>query len=325
MLTSSASELQYTTDFVEISSPPVVPKVSGTLLPRERAESSFDAFVDVFPSWAVTRRGVAWERTGAEVIHAENSDRFELRLRAPFHTLVFYEKGGRRDGETTVDGLPPSRLRDVTNKLTFVPADHEYRDSYAGGESVRLVLFYIDEAVLSRANAAREKLGPLMFFDDVSLKGTAAKLKAALDVSGSEPKVYLEALALVLSHELAQFKAQPAAREIVRGGLAAWQQRIVTKYIAEHLAEHIPLATLADMTKLSTFYFCRAFKQSLGVPPHRYHMQLRAERAKELLAERKFSVTEIGFKLGFSDTSSFTTAFRRVTGQTPTGYLRNAL
>ena len=110
---------------------------------------------------------------------------------------------------------------------------------------------------------------------------------------------------------------------LVNGGLAGWQQRIVTSYIEEHLAEQIPLATLARLVRLSPYYFCRAFKQSLGMPPHRYHNSRRIEQAKTLLAKPELSVTEIGLTVGFSETSSFTAAFRKATGQTPTAYHRS--
>jgi AraC family transcriptional regulator len=73
---------------------------------------------------------------------------------------------------------------------------------------------------------------------------------------------------------------------------------------------------------LSTFHFCRAFKQSFGVPPHRYHTNRRIEQAKAMLAERKHSVTEVGLTVGFSETSSFTAVFRKITGQTPSRYHR---
>ena len=76
------------------------------------------------------------------------------------------------------------------------------------------------------------------------------------------------------------------------------------------------VATLSRLARLSPYYFCRAFKQSLGVTPHRYHAQRRIERAKP-----NSSVTEIGLALGFSETSSFTSdAFRRITGLTPSAY-----
>ena len=43
------------------------------------------------------------------------------------------------------------------------------------------------------------------------------------------------------------------------------------EFIEEHLAEEISLAALAELVNLSLFHFARAFKQSFGVPPHRYH------------------------------------------------------
>ncbi len=113
------------------------------------------------------------------------------------------------------------------------------------------------------------------------------------------------------------------AREVlVKGGLAAWQQRAVTAYIEEHLAEPISLATLAQLARLSPYYFCRAFKRSLGLPPHRYHSNRRIEHAKRLLAEPTPSVTDIGRMVGYCETSSFTAAFHKATGITPTTYRR---
>jgi AraC-like DNA-binding protein len=56
------------------------------------------------------------------------------------------------------------------------------------------------------------------------------------------------------------------------------------------------------------------------VPPHRFHNGRRIERAKTLLAKPAQSVTEIGFTVGFSEASSFTAAFRKETGLTPSPY-----
>jgi AraC family transcriptional regulator len=49
----------------------------------------------------------------------------------------------------------------------------------------------------------------------------------------------------------------------------------------------------------------------------------RIERAKGLLADPLASVTDIAFDAGFKGTSAFSATFRRVTGQTPTGYRRS--
>jgi hypothetical protein len=68
-------------------------------------------------------------------------------------------------------------------------------------------------------------------------------------------------------------------RPPTRGTLAVWQQRVVAAYIGDHLAEAIPLHVLAKLVHLSAYYLCRAFKQSFGIPPHRYHINRRMDRA----------------------------------------------
>jgi AraC family transcriptional regulator len=97
----------------------------------------------------------------------------------------------------------------------------------------------------------------------------------------------------------------------------------VTAYIEEHVADDIPLATLAELARLSPFHFCRSFKEAFGMPPCRYHANRRIERAKQLLTNRELSVMAIALDVGFSDTSTFTAAFHRLTGQTPSRYRRN--
>jgi AraC family transcriptional regulator len=59
------------------------------------------------------------------------------------------------------------------------------------------------------------------------------------------------------------------------------------------------------------------------MPPHRYHNARRIDHAKTLLARPTCSVTEIALTVGFSETSSFTAAFRKATGSTPTAYRRS--
>jgi AraC family transcriptional regulator len=97
----------------------------------------------------------------------------------------------------------------------------------------------------------------------------------------------------------------------------------VAAFIEEHVADDIPLATLAELARLSPYHFCRSFKESFGMPPHRYHASRRIERAKQLLANRELSITTIALDVGFSDTSAFTAAFHRLTDQTPSRYRRN--
>ena len=282
--------------------------------------------VDVLPGDLVKRRTISWPGITVEYIQATSGKRIEYRFQASTHLLVVWEQAARGGGETYVEGLPRSTLGILTRKLTFVPAGHEYRDWHEARSSTRVMFFHFDPAapeVRSAIAANGASLAPRLLFEDATLWETALKVKGAAECTGPEDSAYFEALAIVLLHELIRLNRARLRPDVpARGGLAGWQQRLVTDYIEEHLAENISLSTLAQLVRLSPFHFCRAFKQSFGTPPHRYHIGRRVERAKDLLATRAVSVTDIGLTVGFSETSAFTTAFRKATGLAPTRYCR---
>jgi AraC-like DNA-binding protein len=283
--------------------------------------------VEISQADMVTRQTMTWPGMAAEFVTSSSHEKIEYRFRAPVHLLAVWEQGTRRDGETFVEGLPRSTLRDVARKLTFVPAGHEYSEWHAPRSRTSVMYFYIDPARLPlhcELDMADMPAAPRLFFEDTTLWDTALKLKRSVESPTTANRLYAEALGVVLVHELMRLnRGRQRVDAPVRGGLAAWQQRSVTAYIEEHLAEPVPLASLAELARLSPYHFCRAFKQSFGVPPHRYHTARRIERAKALLANPRLSVTDIGLTVGFSETSSFTAAFRKATGLTPTGYRRN--
>ncbi|WGD50082.1 AraC family transcriptional regulator [Bradyrhizobium sp. CB1650] len=252
---------------------------------------------------------------------------FEYRFRAPCHLLIAAEVAERYDGETFVEGLPRSTLRNFTGKLTFVPAGHDFHGSQKPRTLNRTIYFYIDPRGPLADPALRFgelEFRPRLFFYDHDLWQTALKLKSQVESSGAMLRQYAEALGILLSHELVRINSDATLCETVtHGGLASWQRKRVAAYIEEHVADDIPLATLAELARLSPWHFSRSFKQSFGVPPHKYHARRRIERAKQLLANRDLSVTAIAFEVGFSETSTFTAAFHRLTGQTPSKYRRN--
>jgi AraC-like DNA-binding protein len=107
------------------------------------------------------------------------------------------------------------------------------------------------------------------------------------------------------------------------GGLAPRALQRVREYVEEHLSENIELETLADIAGLSKWHFARAFKQSVGTPPHFYLVQRRLERAQELLAETDLPLAQIALKIGFSDQSHFSRRFRTLLGLTPRSFRRS--
>jgi transcriptional regulator GlxA family with amidase domain len=94
-----------------------------------------------------------------------------------------------------------------------------------------------------------------------------------------------------------------------RGGLAPWQLRRAELLMTTQLGAHVPLGRIAEECGLSVRHFARAFRQSSGVPPHRWLLNRRVERAKELLRNPLPSLADVGLACGFADQSHFTRMF----------------
>lgn len=81
--------------------------------------------------------------------------------------------------------------------------------------------------------------------------------------------------------------------------------------------EEWPVTRLAEVSGTSAAHFARSFKQAFGVPPHRYLLTRRIERATALLRDTDTEITEIAFATGWSSLGTFGRTFRDVTGESP--------
>jgi AraC-like DNA-binding protein len=133
-------------------------------------------------------------------------------------------------------------------------------------------------------------------------------------------RVCSDAQALWHSRGLTMTGSGAAARP--RGGLPPGALRRVRDHVEAHLSEKIELRDLAAIAGLSACHFSRAFKQSMGKPPHRYLMTRRIAAAAELIEKTDQTMTEISLEVGFSDQSHFTRVFLGMTGETPRAFRR---
>jgi transcriptional regulator GlxA family with amidase domain len=81
--------------------------------------------------------------------------------------------------------------------------------------------------------------------------------------------------------------------------------------------EDWPVSRLARVSGVSQAHFARSFKQAFGVPPHRYLLTRRIERAMALLRDTDRSVTEIAFDSGWESLGTFGRTVRDVMGESP--------
>ncbi|WP_417799767.1 AraC family transcriptional regulator [Tenacibaculum sp.] len=93
----------------------------------------------------------------------------------------------------------------------------------------------------------------------------------------------------------------------------------IKDYLHTYFDSKITLEQLSEVSGLSTYYLNRVFSKSIGIPPHKYLMSLRLNKAQELL-KLKNSVTEVGYMVGFFDQSHFTRNFKLFLGITPKQY-----
>jgi AraC-like DNA-binding protein len=114
----------------------------------------------------------------------------------------------------------------------------------------------------------------------------------------------------------------PPGDNTARGGMGFGSLRRTREHIERQLAHKISLPELAGIAGLSAGHFSRAFKQSVGMSPHRYLLQRRIAAAADLIRNTDRPLAEVALNVGFSDQSHFTRVFARESGETPSAFRR---
>lgn len=78
-----------------------------------------------------------------------------------------------------------------------------------------------------------------------------------------------------------------------------------------------PVSRLASVSGASQAYFARSFRDAFGIPPHRYLLTRRVERAVALLRDTDLPIIDIALQTGWNSIGTFGRVFRDVTGENP--------
>lgn len=125
--------------------------------------------------------------------------------------------------------------------------------------------------------------------------------------------------------------AQPLAASPAQVGVDALQDPVLLRRLlrakdrmdaASH--EAWPVKRLAGVSGVTEAHFARSFKRAFGVPPHRYLLTRRIERAATLLRDTALGITEIAFATGWESLGTFGRTFRDITGKSPSALRREA-
>jgi AraC family transcriptional regulator len=119
---------------------------------------------------------------------------------------------------------------------------------------------------------------------------------------------------LFCAHITQRYAPSFGAIRTYRGGLAPWQKRRAAELLRENLDVRLGLANLAQECGLSVSHFARSFRRSFGTSAHRYLMFQRIEKAKALLSNSAFALSEVALQSGFADQASFGIYIRKSRG-----------
>jgi AraC family transcriptional regulator len=281
-----------------------------------------DGRLGVLPAAPVATSGpLGWSALRAE--HFRDTPDFDLDLPGQTHHLLsLYLRPPERMGlwceGLEWEAVPPP------GSILVLPAGHARRAYWRGPtESVHV---HLDPGLVSRVAAEALDLDPgrvalpaVGALTHPQIQAAILAISAELADGAAGGRLLAESLANVVAvHLIRHFAPADRVAHRPRGGLSERKLRAALEYIEDHLDSELTLDAIAAVAHLSPYHFARMFKTSTGLPPHRYVITRRVERAKRLLRDGgDLSLAQVAARSGFWDQGHFTRHFKRLVGVTP--------
>ena len=243
----------------------------------------------------------------------------------PQDTVTLYLGGPMRSVRWSADGVHEGHASKgaVTVKVSGQPAGWRI-DEAADLLCVRFAPVFLGHvAEENDLDPGAVELRPGLDERDEAAKYVGLAMLAEMESGGASGRVYGDALATALAtHLLRNHAASPQGVSERGGGLPRSDLRRVTDFVNDHLSEDLGLPEMAGVANLSQHHFSRQFKRSTGLPPHRYVIGRRVERARELLSGTDLPVGDVAGAVGFANQSHLALHFRRHFGVAPSALRR---
>lgn len=263
----------------------------------------------------------SWPGLSAEHVKILGPSEYDFSLPVSPNFLMLLDLH-RVDGETEISGCPRTQKKNLRHRLTFVPNGAVVRGWSRIAKPAAFTALYFDARLLDESRCDLSRVPPIAEFEDHMLRTTMLQFQAILSDPALDLPGYAETLATLLAFEIGRLRSQLKEPAPSGHGLSQRQVRLVIDHLEGHLQEKTTIAELSGLLGLSRFHFIRAFKKAVGMPPHQFILHRRIERARELLADRDLSVSEIAARSGFGGVAQLSRAFRQIVGTTPTSFRR---
>lgn len=124
--------------------------------------------------------------------------------------------------------------------------------------------------------------------------------------------------------DLLQYYPDTASSSPLQSRLPTGMEQVL-RYIDQHYHEPISLATLASIMNVNKTYFSQLFRECNGMGPKEYIVKMRIAAAIQLLKSSDRVILDIAQACGFNSPSNFYSAFKHVTGHSPSQYRQRPL
>jgi AraC family transcriptional regulator len=238
-------------------------------------------------------------------------DAFAIHVRLKPSAMDLWIDGKRKPATTNIPGA--TYLFDLRSDTVC--------EIFSSFDNIR---FYISQASLDEL-AFDQGMRPVKGLvlsawgsQDKVLFGLANALLDQVERPDERSNLFIDHIALAFHAHLIESYGKVAVPVRSNAGkLSPWQLRRALDFITAHLNDDPTIAELAQPCGLSSGYFARAFRRTLGVTPHQWLVRKRVARARTLLLTSALSLADIAVLCGFVDQSHFTRVFARFEGDSP--------
>lgn len=236
------------------------------------------------------------------------------------HTLVMHDSKSMAQAERMLDGQRQIEQVGCGN-ITIVPANISHQvcwDREADFTLLSLEPAHIAQIADESVDIDRTELIPHFTKFDPLIYQIGRSLKAELKSGGLGSRLFVDSLVTALAiHLLRNYAVRQQPLRNYTHGLPKYLLESALDYINTYLGEDLSLEAIAAEVGMSQYYFCRLFKQSIGLAPYQYVIQQRVERAKRLLKQPELSISDIALQCGFASQGHLNLHFKRLVGVTP--------
>lgn len=215
--------------------------------------------------------------------------------------------------------------RKPTSQFNFIPSTSAlFQPGFAsrwnfGGAVDMAIIHFLDESAdnvqrLKRLLGAR---GRSAHFSDPLVAAGAQQIVSEISRVTQPDLAFVERVSILMVEQVCRVLDGRAGPSGPADALQLGRLQHVLEWMQNHLSEELSNAELAERAGVSESHFRRIFQEAMGVTPHRYVMQLRLERVRELLTRTSFSIARVAAQCGFNSQSHMTACFNTAYGITP--------